>query len=189
MNKLKRFFVGFAALTTLILPTASNAVFVDLSGISVDGGDPTVIVVEEDEYLTDPFDIFYSFNILHYRPSWGEETVVTLFNFLIDDPVDGTVEISGSTDCGFGDHSGFFTCTGSVSVLDPYIFPEDEWIITLSDTYDDRGSLIDYRFLCGSYLAWGDDAPSSSVPEPSTLFLMGVGIIGFGLTRIRRSSV
>jgi hypothetical protein len=183
-----RFFIGFAALTTIVLPTASNAVFVDLSGISVDGADPTIITVEEDETLTEPFDIFYSININHYEPSWGEETEISLFNFAIDDPEDGTIEISGSADCGFGDGSGFFSCTGSVSVLDPFIFPTDEWVITLSDNYNDRGTRPDYSFLRGSYLAWGDDAPSSNVPEPSPLLLMGTVIIGLGLSRMTKTN-
>jgi hypothetical protein len=184
---LKRFVFGFTALTTIILPTATHAVFVDLSGIRVDGGDPTVITVEEDEFLEDPFDIFYSFNIRHFRPSWGEETEISLFNFAIEDPADGTIEISGSADCGFGDRSGLFSCTGRVTVLDPFIFPEDEWIITLSDSYNDRGQRPDYRFLAGSYLAWGDDAPSSNVPEPSPLLLMGSVIFGLGLSRMSKT--
>jgi hypothetical protein len=187
MDILKRFFIGFATLTTIILPTATKAVFVDLSEIRVVGGEPRVITVEDDEFLENPFDIFYSFNIRHFRPSWGEETEISLFNFAIEDPEDGMIEISGSADCGFGDRSGFFSCSGTVTVPDPFIFPGDEWVITLSDSYNDRGQRPDYRFLTGSYLAWGDDAPSSNVPEPSPLLLMGSIIIGFGLSRMTKT--
>jgi hypothetical protein len=179
MKQIKTILMGLAALMAIALPTASNAVFVDLSGIVVDGDEPTVFRVQEDEEQLDPFNIFYSLNIYHVWPSQGLETNVTLFNDWIFEPVNGTVEISGNSDCSFGDQSGHFKCTGSVKVTDASIFPRDEWTITLSDSYDDW---LDYIFLDGSYLAWGDDAPSS-VPEPSVLLLMGAGILGFSLTR------
>lgn len=185
MKQIKHFILCIAALAAITLPPVSNAVFVDLSGIEVNGDPPTVIIVEEDEYLTDPFDIFYSFKIHHYWPSLADETEISLYNFTIENPADGTIEISGSSDCGFGSESGTFTCSGTATVLDPFIFPGDEWTITLSDSFDDW--FVDYVFLDESYIAWGDDAPSPSVPEPSTLLLMTVGIIGFCAVRLRAS--
>jgi hypothetical protein len=185
MNKLRQFTLGLAALAAMAFSTVSNAVFVNLSGIGVDGGSPTVITVLDDELLTDPFDIFYSFNIYHYGSSWGSETDISLHSFWISNP-GSTVEISGSDDCGFGIGGGYFSCSGSVSVLNPFIFPGDVWTITLSDSFDDLAN-PDYVFGQGSYLAWGDDAPSSSVPEPSTLFLLGAGIAGIGIVRKRKA--
>jgi hypothetical protein len=185
MKKFKQLFLGIAAVTAMAFSTASNAVFVDLSGIGVDGGSPTVITVADDEFLTDPFDIFYSFNIYHDGFSWGSETDISLHNIWISNPGD-TVQISGSGDCGFGTVSGYFSCSGSASVLDPFIFPGDIWTITLSDSFNDSPN-PDYVFGQGSYLAWGDDAPSSSVPEPSTLLLLGAGIAGIGIVRKRKS--
>ncbi|MEW8506289.1 MAG: PEP-CTERM sorting domain-containing protein [Candidatus Thiodiazotropha sp.] len=186
MKKIKRFILGLTAFTVLALPTASNAVFVNLSGIGVDGGSPTVISVQDDEVLFDDFDIFYSFNIHHFWPSWGSETNISLYNFWIGNP-GSSVQISGSGDCGFGNTSGAFSCSGSVSVVNPLILPGDTWQITLSDSFNDLFVYPDYVFGEGSYLAWGDDAPSASVPEPSTLLLLGAGIIGIGAIRMRKS--
>ncbi|MBT2968793.1 MAG: hypothetical protein B6D72_11910 [gamma proteobacterium symbiont of Ctena orbiculata] len=186
MKKIKQFIMGLTAFAVLALPTASNAVFVNLSGVGVDGGSPTVIYVQDDEYLLDDFDIHYSLNLFHYSPSWGSETNISLYNFWIGNP-GNTVHISGSGDCGFGNSSGAFSCSGSVSVVDPFIFPGDTWQITLSDSFNDFFVNPDHVFGEGSYLAWGDDAPSASVPEPSTLLLLGAGIIGLGATRMRKS--
>jgi hypothetical protein len=186
MKLSKKFSLGVTALAAIALPTASNAVFVDLSGIAVDGGTPSVIIVEEDEFLTDPFEIFYSFNLYHFGTSWGSETDISLYNFWLNNP-GGTVEISGEEDCGFGNSGGAFTCAGVASVVSPLIWPGNQWMITLSDSFNDSVN-PDYVFGEGSYLAWGDDSPTSTnVPEPSTLLLMGAGIIGFGLTRMRKT--
>jgi hypothetical protein len=176
MMQIRHFFLAIATLAAITLPTTSNAVFVDLSWVSVDGGSPTVITVEEDEDRFATFDIFYSFTVFHAYPSKGKETEISL----ITDFIDESLDISGSSDCGFGNSSGFFSCSGSISVLDPVIFEEDTWTITLSDTND---NWFDYLFLKGSYIAWGDDVPSS-VPEPSILLLTGAGILGLGLTRL-----
>jgi hypothetical protein len=186
MKLIKKFSLTVSALAAIALPTASNAVFVDLSGIAVDGGSPTVITIEDDEYHSDPFDIFYSFNLFHYGSSWGSETDISLYNFSIGNP-GSTVVISGEDDCGFGNSGGSFGCTGTASVVSPFIFPGDDWTITLSDSWNDFPN-PDYTFGEGSYLAWGDDAPTSAnVPEPSTLLLMGAGVIGFGVTRMRKA--
>jgi hypothetical protein len=186
MIRVRQYLLGVAAFATLVFSTASNAVFVNLSGIEVDGGSSTVITVQDDEFLLDPFDIFYSFSIYHNSPSWGSETEISLYNFWISNP-GNSVEISGSDDCGFGNTSGAFSCSGSVSVENPFIWPGDTWIITLSDSTNDWFVNPDYVFGDGSYLAWGDDAPSHSVPEPSTLLLLGAGIAGIGIVRKRKS--
>jgi hypothetical protein len=187
MKSIKQLLISILTLTAASLPSVSNAVFVDLSGITVDGGAPTEIVIKDDEYLVDPFDIFYSFSVYHYGISWGSETDISLHNFRIGNP-GSSIEISGSDDCGFGYTSGSFMCSGSVGVETPFIWPGDTWTITLSDSFDDFVN-PDYVFGEGSYLAWGNDTPSSSnVPEPSTLLLLGAGIVGLGLIQKRKAN-
>jgi hypothetical protein len=185
MKKIKYFFLSIAALATIALPTTSNAVFVDLSGIFVDGGSPRVITVVEDEELDlfKSFDIFYSFSVSQSDPSMGLETSISIYSAYLSDSDEGTLEIPGATDCGSGDTSGLFFCSGSLSVLGAAISTGDEWTITLTGSND---NWHDYTFLNGSYIAWGDDVPSS-VPEPSTLLLLGAGIAGIGIARKRKS--
>jgi hypothetical protein len=180
MKQIKHFYLAIAALAAITIPAASNAVFIDLSLIEVDGGSPTIITAVEDEDQLSSFDIFYSFTVYHSHPSSGEETEISLYSEFLH-PDGESLEISGSADCGFGDTSGFFSCSGSISALDPAVFIGDVWTITLSDSNDNP---VDYIFNNGAYIAWGDDVPSSSVPEPSILLLMGAGILGLGLTRI-----
>jgi len=170
----------------LVISTASHAVLVDLSGISVDGAAPTVIIVAEDETLDAAFDIFYDFSIEAFPSSWGSEMSITLEQEYLYDPLSPLV-IDGIIDCEFGNTSGIFSCSSVISVLDSEIDVGfgDLWTISFFDSFNDAVD-PDYEFLAGSFIAWGDDAPTS-VPAPGILSLLGLGLVALGFSRRKKA--
>ena len=178
---------SLAALFSLFYTATAQAIYIDLSGVTVDGGAPTEITVLEDETFLDGtlIDIYWDFGVVHTSPSWGSETDININNGWLD-PTD--VFIDGEADCGFNNFSGLHECSGSATVAagSGNLFPGDVWTITLTDSFDD-GPNPDYTFTDGSYIAWGDDVPG--IPAPATLALVGLGVLLVsGFSRNKKST-
>lgn len=187
--KLKLLSVIFV-LSTLFLFNPAQAVLIDLSGINVDGGAPTVLQVFEDENLDPDFYIGFWFTVEHFEISWPSETQITLTNSFWDIPY----VLSGPDDCGFtsGAGQGAVECDAFINVGENSLASDgDYWTIELADTFDD-GANPDYTFGPGSLIAWGDDLQAildtkGTVPEPSIIALFALGLFGVGFARRRKA--
>ena len=191
-----------AAVAGTVLAAPAHALFIDLEGVTVDGAAPGAFVVNNPD-TNAVIDITFNFvyeagtcSICGDPPgsgnsSWGEEVLLNVTHIPTNTSAQIGTDTGGSCsgfgavnfcefDLGWDDESGVFSASGSVSLAPPVLDGSGNWAIIVLDSFNDAG--IDGVFLADSWLSINQVSP---VPVPATLLLIGVGLIGFGVSRRR----
>jgi hypothetical protein len=155
---------------------------------------------DEGRYIDTDHSYSYTHNITdwgsgNYRPGIDSITSASLSIWLYDDAFLGDLDlgfIKGDSQetVGFrfdgGSWSSSQNVDGNIIIWDNFDF-----IVTslVADGYLNvkiRANRGDFRFGASHLEAWGNKAGSRSVPEPMTLSMLGLGLIGLGFAARRR---
>ena len=194
--KIRTLLISFAA--SLFVGMSANAdLIIDLEGEEANGNGFNVFTVnnaDASQVTGISFNFVYDAGVSGSNISWGSELLVQIGHlptnaFAQIGTQDESCDAFGvicEVDLMWDDAPGVFSAAGGFN-LQPPGNPADgsgNWEILIADSFDDGGADADGVFLAGSYIRI--EQLAVAVPEPGTLLLMGLGLVGLGFARRRR---
>jgi len=174
-KKFVKTFLPCLLLTAGCYTNIANAGIIDITGQDSDGIVNQVNYTELDLGLLDS--ITFDLNIEHFSSSWGSETNISLTH--IDSGFN--INFDGGNDFGWTTNSGSFSFVGTFAVVGGPANIAGAWTVDLYEDFDDSG--VDATFRESTIRLNAVD-----VPEPSTLAIFALGMIGLASRRFKKQS-